>query len=198
MLASPLPPSFLGTYNLPVSSLGCKALSIVIKFLVLRSICLSSSLVLFKNGPEYLTRRTAQVFIPLRKFLEQSLVSRSFLDRLRNSIRFFFSSFISACLVVPTSQVLVIFLFPKRSDSFLICQFYSTRYLSFSTFHYEYGTFFMPNSIPISWLYILIICIRVSNSFSFFPNSLMSSKYIKVINIFLWFNEFVVPRELLK
>ena len=32
----------------------------------------------------------------------------------------------------------------------------------------------MPNSIPISWLYILIVCIKVSSSFTFFANSLMS------------------------
>ena len=35
MLASPLPPSFLETYSLSTSSLGCKALCIVISFLVL-------------------------------------------------------------------------------------------------------------------------------------------------------------------
>ena len=32
--------------------------------------------------------------------------------------------------------------------------------------------FSIPNSIPIFWLYILIACIRVSNSSSFFANSL--------------------------
>ena len=41
---------------LSTSSLGCKALCIVIRFLVLWSICLSFSFVHFKNGPEYLTR----------------------------------------------------------------------------------------------------------------------------------------------
>ena len=56
MLASPFPP-FLDTYSLTMLSLGCKALGMVISFLVLCSICLSSSLVHFKNGPEYLTRR---------------------------------------------------------------------------------------------------------------------------------------------
>ena len=39
--------------------------------------------------------------------------------------------------------------------------------------------FSMPNSIPMSRLYILTVCIRVSSSFSFFANSLMSSMYIK-------------------
>ena len=45
----------------------------VISFLVLWSICLSSSLVHFRKGPEYLTRGTAQVFIPLIRFLLESL-----------------------------------------------------------------------------------------------------------------------------
>ena len=36
----------------------------------------------------------------------------------------------------------------------------------------------MPNSIPISSLDILTLCIRVTNSFSFFAKSLISSKYI--------------------
>ena len=55
MQASLFPPSFLDTYSLSVSSLGCKALYIVISFRVLESICLSSSLVHFRNGPVYLT-----------------------------------------------------------------------------------------------------------------------------------------------
>ena len=38
--------------------------------------------------------------------------------------------------------------------------------------------FSMPNSISISWLYIPTVCIRVSNSFSFWAKSLMSI-YIK-------------------
>ena len=46
MLASPLPPSFLETYSLSTSSLGCNALGIVISFLVLLSICLSSSIII--------------------------------------------------------------------------------------------------------------------------------------------------------
>ena len=74
MLASPLPPSFLDTYSLSASSLGCNALCIVISFLFLWSICLSSSRVHLRKGPEYLTRGTAQVFIPLMRFLLLSFV----------------------------------------------------------------------------------------------------------------------------
>ena len=56
MQVSPLPPSFLDTYTLSTSSLGCKALCNVIRFLVLWFICLCSSLIHFKNRSEYLTR----------------------------------------------------------------------------------------------------------------------------------------------
>ena len=46
----------------------------------------------------------------------------------------------------------------------------------------------MPNSIPLSWGYILTACIRVSNSFSFFANSLMLSMYIRwlIFSCDLW------------
>ena len=56
VLASPLHPSFLDTYSLSTSSLGCNALGMVISFLFLWSICRSSSLIHLRKGPEYLTR----------------------------------------------------------------------------------------------------------------------------------------------
>ena len=46
--------------------------------------------------------------------------------------------------------------------------------------------FSKPNSIPTSWLYILIVCISVFNYFSFFVSTFMLS-----INLFLWFWKFV-------
>ena len=82
--------------------LACKALRIVINFLVLWSIYQSSSLIHFKNGPEYFTRGTAKVFIPLTRFLLQSSVSRS-LSFLRQSFLIF--SFISVCLMVSVSNI---------------------------------------------------------------------------------------------
>ena len=85
MRANSLPPSFLGTYSLSTSSLGCNALCMAISFLVLWSICLSSSLVHLRKGPEYLTRDTAQVFIPLIRLLLESFVSSIFLVLLRYS-----------------------------------------------------------------------------------------------------------------
>ena len=90
MLASPLPLSFLDTYSLSTSSLGCNTLCMVISFFVLWSICLSSSLVHLRKGPEYLTRGTAQVFIPLMRFLLESFVSSSFLVLLRYSFRIYY------------------------------------------------------------------------------------------------------------
>ena len=56
MLVSSLPHSFLDTYSLSMWSLGCNALCMVISFLVLWSICLSSSLVHFRKCPELLFR----------------------------------------------------------------------------------------------------------------------------------------------
>ena len=49
--------------------------------------------------------------------------------------------------------------------------------MSFVTFHDEHGTFFYATFH--SRLYILTACMRVSSSFSFFANSLMSSMYIR-------------------
>ena len=57
-----------------VSYLGCMALCIVMSFLVLWSICWSSSLVHFKNNPEDLTRGTAQGLILLRIFLRYNFL----------------------------------------------------------------------------------------------------------------------------
>ena len=65
------------------SSLGCNTLCMVISFLVFWSICLSFCLVHLRKGPEYLTRGTAQVFIPLMRFLLESFVSSSFRVLLR-------------------------------------------------------------------------------------------------------------------
>ena len=84
MLASPLFPSFLNTSNSSISSLECKGLCIVMSFLVLWSICWSSSLVHFKNGPEDLTLGTTQVFISLMRLQLESWVFSSFLVLLRN------------------------------------------------------------------------------------------------------------------
>ena len=68
----------------------CKALCIVMNFLVIWSICLRSSFVCFEK------------FIPLIKFLFLSLVFRIFLARLRY---FSFFSFISTFMLVSASNI---------------------------------------------------------------------------------------------
>ena len=62
-------------------------------------------------------------------FVWRTLFLFSFHPRLPNGIHFQYS------------RVLEIFLFSKRSDSFLIWQFYSFCYLSFSAFYFKQSTF---------------------------------------------------------
>ena len=103
VLESPLSSSFLDIYSLFISSLSCKALCIIINFLVLWSIPLIFSLDHFMNGQNYLTRRTAQVFTPFSRFLPQSLVLRSFLVLLKYTFLTF--SFIYVCLMIYASNI---------------------------------------------------------------------------------------------
>ena len=91
------------TKSLFMSSLEYKAQCMVINFLVLWSMYLSSSLVHFRNGPEYLTGGTAQMFIPFMRLLLLSLALRSFLVLLRYSFLIFF--FFQLCLMVSTSNL---------------------------------------------------------------------------------------------
>ena len=119
MLASHLPPSFFDTYSLSTSSLECNALCMVISFLFLWSSCLSH-LVHFRKGPEYQTRDTAQAFIPLIRFLLDSLsrvISSSsdifFLD-------FLFHLHLFDSVSLQDGQVFVGFLFSERSNLVLI------------------------------------------------------------------------------
>ena len=65
------------TLTLSTLSLGCNVLCMVISFLVFWFICLYS-LVHFKYCPEYLTRKTAQVFIPLKRFVHNSFATSNF------------------------------------------------------------------------------------------------------------------------
>ena len=107
---------FSWPHRLKTSSLVCKALCIVIRFLVLCSIYSSSSLVHFNNSPEYLTWGTAQVFTPFICFLLYSLVSSTFL--LLQRFTFLCFSFISSCLIVSVSNISqylhVFFFFSER------------------------------------------------------------------------------------
>ena len=149
-------------------------------FLVLWSICLSSSFVHFKNGPKYLTRRTVQVFIPLMRFLLYTLLSSSFPILLKYS--FWIFSFISTSSMVSASNIPK-YLHVSFSTSILISSSFgnSIAYIMcrFLLLIVSMTHFSIPNSIPISRLNILTICIRFSNCISFLVNSLMSSLYIR-------------------
>ena len=148
MLAGPLPPSFLETYSLSTSSLGYNALCIVISFLVLWSICLSSSMVHLRKGPEYLTRGTAQVFIPLISVLLLSFVSSSFLVLLRYS--FWIFSFISACLMVLASKMPNYLLASFSASVFILSSFGSS--IPSLLFQYSLQVFYNCYSVNFSYL----------------------------------------------
>ena len=167
MLASLLPPPFLNIYSLSTSSLVCNALYMVISFFVLWSMCLSSSLVHFKNSLEYLTRSTAQVFIPLIRFLLHSFVSNSFLVILRYSFSIF--SFISACLMVSASKMPK-YLYVSFSPSVLtlIWQFHSVRLVSFAVFHYYHSTFFYLLLLLLLLVQILFLLSKKWKTILFF------------------------------
>ena len=171
MLASPRPPSFLDMHRLPVLSRGCKAMCIV-----------------------YLSRRTVQVFIPLMRFLLQSLVSRSFLVQLRYS---FFSPFISNCLMVTVSNIpkdmWASFLraFKCLLDLEVLClPSFAFLLLIISVDHMLNS---MLNSISMTRLYILIVYITFPILFHF-CKQLDVVHY--VINLLQRFSIFVVPGAL--
>ena len=163
---------FLLLYLTPiVCQCNLSHVCVFISFFALWFIWRISSFVHFKKGSEYFTRVTVLVLIPLMISLLQRLVSRSFLIRLRYS--FFHSSpFIWWCLLSIAPSIFYI------SFSPIVLTFISGICL-FPLFIISKVHFSIINSIPVSWLYICIFCIRVSNSFSFFVNRLMLFKYIK-------------------
>ena len=117
LLANPLPPSFLDANSLSMPSLGC--LMHRHKFSCSLVCLLGSLLVYFKNGSEYLARETAQVFIPLMRFLQYSLVLSSFRVLLRYSFKFF--SFMSTYLWVIVSNIPNFCKFPFFPTFLIFC-----------------------------------------------------------------------------
>ena len=165
MLISPPPPSFLDTHSLSTLFLRCKALYRFLSFLVLWSICFRSSLVHFKNGPGYLTKGTAQVFIPQMRFLLCSLVSSCFSFSWKALFLFFILSPIVCWCPLPIFLRICRFPFLR---AFWFCLNYGSSIPSvlcrFPLFIISMAHFLMPNSIPISLFYILTAYIRLSNS----------------------------------
>ena len=137
MLASPLRPSFLDIYRLSMLSLKYKALCVIISFLVLCSVCGSSSFVHFENGPLEQTR-CLSLWLDSCSWTWFRKVFSFFWDTL------FFFFFIHLHLFdgvhFQYSQVFVRFFSSKCSDFFLIWLLYSFRYLSFSASYYSQGT----------------------------------------------------------
>ena len=130
-----------------------------------------------------LQRSTAQMFILLMRFL-LSLVSRFFFVRLRYSyLILFFHLYLFDGVRFQYSQVLVIFLFSPCSDFSWFGSSIPSVICLFLLLITSVALFSMPNSILISWLYILIVCIRVSNSVSSFCKKLDGKHVHQVINL---------------
>ena len=130
---------------------------IVIKFLVLQSIC-QTSLVHFLNSAAYLTRGLSRCLLLWWDFCWLPRSSKVF-----SSFFFHFYLFYDICLQY--FQVFEIFFFFKRSDSFLIWQTYSFRYLFvyFIAFHFEHGSFF-----NVKFHFCIIVVYKYLLLFEFF------------------------------
>ena len=167
------------------------ALYIVINFLVIWSIYLSSSFVHFKNGLEYLTRRTAYLwwdfccrswFQEVFLFVYGTPFSFSF------SLLFFLSPLHCPLPKFPsTCKFSFLQTFWFFLDSIVL---FLPLFLDFHFFIMCMPRLSMPNSIPISWQHILIVCISLQ-FFFVFGKQLDVVHVHKVINLFLWFCKFV-------
>ena len=110
---------------------------------------------------------TAQVF--LIRFMLYSLISSSFLVLLIYPFLSF--SFISTWLMLSASKMrncLYVTFPPTVLILSGFCCFIPSVRCRLPLFITSNAYFSMPNSIVMSWLYILIVCIRVSTSFSSF------------------------------
>ena len=124
------------------------------------------------NGPEYLTREAAQVYVHLMRFMLNSSVLRSLLVRWKWHFLIFFFYWcplplFSSSYNFPFLRTLWLFLDFGRSISLVNCPF-----LPFIT---SLAHFSMSLSNPISWLYILIPCVWFNFSFSFLQTVWCSS-----------------------
>ena len=163
-----------------MSFLGCKSSCILISFLVLWSICWSSYLVHFKNGSG--AGPFNGIFV-----IEFAFQQFSHFPEIHFLI-FFFHLLLFDGVLFQYSQLLVSFLFSERFDFFLVWLFYFFHQLFFTLLIISIVHFSIPNSILISWLYILIVCNRVFNSFSFLTTSLMSLLLLLLLLLLLFMN----------
>ena len=131
----------------------------VMSFLVLSSTCLGSSLIHFKNGPEYFTRRKAKVLIPLIRFLLYSFVS-SFLV-LQSLFFFLLSTGHVWWFPLPIFPNIYRFPFLREFWFFLFGSSVPSIIYLLLLFIISMAHSSLLNFIPMSWLYILIIFVRV-------------------------------------
>ena len=171
MLASPIPPSHLEKYRLSTTSLGCNAFCIV--SLVFSGLLEEWSRVSYQGD--------SPGIYPFDKVPAIEFRLKQVLALLRYSFYIFY--FIFCYLMVSVSNIPE-YLLVSFSLSVLITLFGSSTVsvmCRLALFITSMMHCFIPNSIPISWLFILRVCIRVSNSLSFLADTLMSSIYIKWI-----------------
>ena len=182
MLARPLLPYFLDTYSLSMSFFGCNALCVIISFLVLWFICLSSSFVHFKKGPEYLLNSDIPA---VYHFYEISAADFSF-DKFSRSPEILFSFFsVSSRFVwrcpLPIFQSTCNFLFLQAFWLFLDF-FYSFHYLSIFNFSL-WGWHIFLCQIPFQCPgCIFLLFVPVSNSIFIFCKQLDVIHVQMVIN----------------
>ena len=132
-----------------MTSLG--SLCVLINFRGPWYICLSSSILRMVSS--ILQKATALVFISLIKYLLLSLVSSSFLVFLKFSF---------LLLIVPRTCSFLLFFCPSAQIFFWFGGSVSSIASLFKLFIMNLAHISMPNSILISSLHILIVCIRVS------------------------------------
>ena len=112
-------------------------------------------------------------------------VSRNFPVYLRYSLLIFSFIHLFDSDRFQYSQVLVISFSPSVQLLSWFDSSFSSVICLFALFIMSMAYFSLPNFIPVSWLCILIVCIRISNSFSFFANRLMSSIWCHLTEVWV-------------
>ena len=102
VLVSRILPFFLDTHSLSMSSLGLKATRIVINSLVLCSICMSFSLVHFRNDPDYITISNDQMYFVLLSILADLNNTVIWMVSTRSLISMSSSSFTNPLMTLPS------------------------------------------------------------------------------------------------
>ena len=106
-------------------------------------------------------------FTPLMRFLPYSLVSSSFLVRLKNLC------FISTCLMVSASNISKYLQFSFSSSILIFSKFSNSIRCRFLLLLICMAHFSMPNTIPVSWQYIFTAYIRISSFFTYVATNIL-------------------------